>query len=128
MSGRVVHFELPADNVDRARKFYQDAFAWEITPIPDMQYTMVRAVPTDEMGRPTEPGAINGGLMQRQSPVTGPVITIDVDDIEQAQERVERLGGKVVREKFPVGEMGFAAYFTDTEDNVVGLWQTAQPR
>jgi uncharacterized protein len=126
MTGRVVHFELPADDVPRAQAFYRDAFGWAINSMPDMSYTLLGTAPTDETGMPTEPGAINGGMLARQEPVTRPVITIDVADIDQALEQIERLGGKVVRGKHPVGDMGFAAYFTDTEDNVVGLWETAQ--
>jgi predicted enzyme related to lactoylglutathione lyase len=125
MSDRVVHFELPADNLERAQEFYRDAFGWAITPMPEMSYTSLGTAPTDENGMPSEPGAINGGMLQRQDRLTHPIVTIAVDDIEQALARVERLGGKVVRERFPVGDMGFAAYFADTEDNVVGLWENA---
>lgn len=125
MSGRVVHFELPADDVDRARAFYREAFGWSLNPMPEMSYTIVNTVPTDEQGMPTEPGAINGGMTQRKPPVSGPVITIDVDDVDEALRRVESLGGAVVQGRQAVGTMGFTGYFTDTEGNVVGLWQTA---
>jgi predicted enzyme related to lactoylglutathione lyase len=63
-------------------------------------------------------------MLARQEPITSPVITIDVDDIEAALKRVEELGGKVLRDKMAVGEMGFAAYFADSEGNVLGLWQS----
>lgn len=126
MTGRVVHFELPADDVARAGEFYRNAFGWTITPVPDMDYTMVGTAPSDETGMPTEPGAINGGMMSRQDPVTAPVVTIQVDDIEAALQQIEGLGGKTIRGKVAVGPMGFSAYFTDTEGNVVGLWQDAQ--
>jgi uncharacterized protein len=125
MSGQVVHFEIPADDVERAQAFYRDAFGWTINAMPEMQYTIVSTTETDEAGRPKEPGAINGGLLQRQAPITTPVITIGVDDIDTALRRVEELGGKTAREKFDVGGMGFAAYFTDPDGNVVGLWQNA---
>jgi uncharacterized protein len=125
MSGRVVHFEIPADDVSRAETFYREAFGWTMNSIPDMGYTMVSTVPTDEKGMPKEPGAINGGMLARQEPVTGPVITIDVDDIDGALERIEKLGGKVLRPKTAVGDMGHAAYFRDSEGNAVGLWQNA---
>jgi predicted enzyme related to lactoylglutathione lyase len=54
------------------------------------------------------------------------VITIDVDDIDEALRRVEQLGGKTLRDRMAVGEMGFAAYFADSEGNVLGLWQKAR--
>jgi predicted enzyme related to lactoylglutathione lyase len=74
---------------------------------------------------PKEAGAINGGMLQRQDPVKSPVITIDVDNMDQAAATIEKNGGKIIRPKMPVGDMGFAAYFKDTEGNVVGLWQNA---
>ncbi|TMI31921.1 hypothetical protein E6H29_04210 [Candidatus Bathyarchaeota archaeon] len=75
---------------------------------------------------PTEPGAINGGMTKRQDPVKNTVITIDVSDIDSSLKSIEKLGGKVVQKKQPVADMGFTAYFKDTEGNVVGLWQNAQ--
>jgi len=125
MNGRVSHFEIPADDVSRAQNFYREAFGWGMNPVPEMNYTLVFTVPTDDNGQPTEPGGINGGLMARQEPQRNPVLTIEVDDISQALERVESLGGKVVADKMTVGDMGFAAYFTDTEGNVMGLWENA---
>ena len=127
MQGKVVHFEIPADDTKRAGNFYQKAFGWQITPMPEMEYTMVGTTPSDaQTGRPTEPGAINGGMPKRADPVRSTVVTIQVDNIENALKTVESLGGKTVSKKQPVGDMGFAAYFKDTEGNIVGLWQTAQ--
>jgi uncharacterized protein len=125
MTGRVVHFEIPADDMSRASSFYREAFGWTITPLPEMDYTMVQTAPTDEKGMPTEPGAINGGMFQRQAPTTAPVVTIDVTDVDAALQRVEQLGGKALGPKQAVGSMGFAAYFSDSEGNVIGLWQSA---
>lgn len=124
MSGRVVHFELPADDVERAQSFYREAFGWDITSMPGMGYSLIGTTPSGVNG-PTEPGAINGGMLARQDPVRAPVITVEVDDIAAALKTVESLGGRTARTSFPVGDMGFAAYFTDTEGNVVGLWQNA---
>jgi predicted enzyme related to lactoylglutathione lyase len=62
---------------------------------------------------------------ERESPVTTPVITIEVDDIDRALETINSLGGSTVRPKMPVMDMGFAAYFRDCEDNLMGLWQNA---
>lgn len=122
MSGRVVHFEIPADDLERAEGFYRDAFGWAINSIPGMGYTLVSTTPSTESG-PSEPGAINGGMLARQAPITAPVVTIEVEDIDQALARIEGLGGRTVRGRMPIGDMGFAAYFADTEGNVVGLWQ-----
>jgi hypothetical protein len=65
-------------------------------------------------------------MFQRAEGFSGPTVVIDVPDIDAALEDVEAAGGKVGRRKEPVGDMGFAAYFTDTEGNLVGLWETAR--
>ncbi|MBB5867199.1 putative enzyme related to lactoylglutathione lyase [Allocatelliglobosispora scoriae] len=124
MTGRVVHFEIPADDLARAQDFYREAFGWNIVSMPELQYTMVSTTPIDEQGMPTEPGAINGGMLARQSPITNPVITIDVEDMDAAIDKLERAGGTLVRKPQAVGTMGIAAYFTDPEGNTLGLWQT----
>lgn len=125
--GGVVHFEIPVDDVGRAQHFYREAFGWQINPMPEMDYTILGTTPSDEDGRPAEPGAINGGMFARQSdhPVTSPVITIAVDDIDAALEKVEDLGGKTAVGRQTVGDMGFAAYVVDPEGNIIGLWQNA---
>ena len=126
MSGKVVHFEIPADDSSRASSFYSEAFGWNMMPVPDMDYTMVGTTASNETGAPTEPGAINGGMYTRNDQLPkSPVVTVDVDDIDAALEKIESLGGSTVSPKVPVGEMGFAAYFQDPEGNVLGLWQNA---
>lgn len=125
MSGSVVHFEIPADNVERAQGFYREAFGWEINAMPEMDYTILGTTKTDEAGMPTEPGAINGGMLQRAAPVTTPCIVIDVEDIDAVLATIEALGGSTVQGKIAVGEMGHAAYFSDSEGNTMGLWQNA---
>ena len=122
---QVVHFELPFDDGERATTFYRAAFGWQLNSMPNFQYTTVTTTPNDEFSRPRDPGAINGGMLHRQGPITGPVITIGVADIDAALTRVEELGGKVAIGRQPVGTMGFSAYFHDTEGNLIGLWQTA---
>lgn len=125
MAGQVVHFEIPADDLERAQSFYREAFGWQINPIPEMSYTTVTTSAVDDDGTPLEPGAINGGMLERQPPVTGPVIVISVDDVDETLARVERLGGRVTQPKTPVGDLGFSGYFVDPEGNTVGLWQEA---
>jgi predicted enzyme related to lactoylglutathione lyase len=125
VTGRVVHFELPADDLARATKFYADAFGWNLTPIPGQPSALATTTPTGENGMPSDAGAINGGIASRGGPITNPLITLDVPDIEAAFARIEELGGKRVQERMPVGDMGFVAYFADLEGNVMGLWQNA---
>ena len=125
MSGRLVHFEIPFDDEGRAKAFYEKAFDWQLASMPGMGYTLVTTGPSSQETGPTEPGYINGGMLQRQSPITSPVLVIDVDDIDATLTTIGELGGSVVRGKEPVGDMGFAAYFTDSEGNLAGLWETA---
>lgn len=122
---KVVHFEVPFDDGPRAANFYREAFGWQLNSMPEMQYTMVTTTGTDEQGRPAEAGGINGGMLAKQGPITAPVITIGVEDLDHAIARVEKLGGKVAIGRQNVGDMGFSAYFHDTEGNLIGLWQNA---
>jgi predicted enzyme related to lactoylglutathione lyase len=126
MSGRVVHFEIPFDDGDRARSFYKDVFDWQVVQMPEMGgYTLVMTGPSGDAG-PTESGFINGGMLSReQGAISGPVVVIDVPSIDESLAKIGTLGGSTVVGKTPVGDMGFAAYFTDPEGNVVGLWETA---
>ncbi len=91
--------------------------------MPEMNYTMIGTAPSDENGTPKELGMINGGMPKRGQPIDHTVVTIHVQSIDDALTRIEKLGGKRVGEKMSLGDMGFAAYFKDTEGNVVGLWQ-----
>ncbi|MEO5652250.1 MAG: VOC family protein [Marmoricola sp.] len=125
MSGKVVHFEIPFDDGDRAKKFYSEAFGWEITEIPEMRYAIVQTGPVGEGGWPTEGGYIGGGMLKRESPADRPVITIDVEDIDAALARIEELGGMAVLGRQAVGDMGWAAYFKDVEGNLMGLFQAS---
>jgi hypothetical protein len=123
---KVIFFEIPADNLARARAFYSTVFDWKMNEIPQMHYTQVGTVEADSLGvrgKPKEPGAINGGMLQRHDSVKYPVIYISVKNIDEAAATIEKNGGKIIQPRTPVGNFGFAAYFKDTEGNVVGLWQ-----
>jgi hypothetical protein len=124
----VVHFEIPADDVERARRFYKNVFKWEMQPMPDMNYTMVRTAETDPKSMaPKKAGAINGGMAKRSDTLKAPVVTISVDSIDDALKKVERGGGKTLSPKQSIGEnMGFIAYFKDSEGNTIGLWQMSK--
>jgi predicted enzyme related to lactoylglutathione lyase len=119
----VVHFEIPYDDVQRARDFYAKAFGWEVNEMPGTGYTLVSTGPSGDQG-PTEPGYINGGMMQREEPFTAPNLVIDVASIDDALKTISEAGGSAVSEREAVGEIGFAAYFKDTEGNLVGLWES----
>jgi predicted enzyme related to lactoylglutathione lyase len=120
-----VHFEIPADDNQRANTFYQSAFGWTLTPMQEMDYTIAITTPSDEQtGMPSAPGAINGALFPRTENLKTPIITIDVEDVDAALRQIESAGGSVAQAKDAVPGMGYYAYFKDTEGNLMGLWQT----
>lgn len=121
----VVHFEIPADDQDRAQAFYETVFGWRIikSPIPNWDYRTINTVETDERGMPKTPGAINGGLMKRGESAQQPVIVINVANLDEAVKKAVNAGARVVMEARPVGELGTYARVTDTEGNVIGIWQ-----
>ena len=124
MSGRVVHFEIPFDDAERAHAFYREIFGWQLNAVPGMSYTLASTGPTGDQGA-SEPGYINGGLLRRQNPDDSPIVVIDVDDIDATLARIEERGGQTLLGRQAVGEMGWAAYFKDVEGNAMGLWQSA---
>jgi predicted enzyme related to lactoylglutathione lyase len=124
---KVVHFEIPADDLDRAKSFYGSVFGWELQTMPmnEGEYTSVKTTDVDEQTQlPTEPGAINGGMFVRDERVTSPVITIDVDGIDDSLKQIEAEGGTTVTPRTAIPGMGAFAYFKDPEGNVLGLWET----
>lgn len=122
---KVVHFEIPVDDLARAKEFYGSAFGWGLQTMEEMDYTIVMTTPIDEQTQmPTEPGAINGGMMKRSAETPNPVLTIGVDSVDDALKQVEAGGGSVVTPKTPIPGMGAFAYFKDTEGNVVGVFES----
>ncbi|MBI3619301.1 VOC family protein [Candidatus Peregrinibacteria bacterium] len=126
---KVVHFEIPVNDLDEARKFYS-IFGWELQdwPMPDgSTYVGVRTVSVDEKTRiPKEPGAINGGIMKRTKDVKAPVLAINVSSLDEKIKQVEKAGGSLVMPKVEMMGMGFYAYVQDPSGNVVGLWEDAK--
>lgn len=120
---KVVHFEIPVDDLERAKSFYGSIFGWKLDDFPGMGYTGITTVPTGEDHMPTQPGAINGGMMQRTDKVAAPVVAINVDSVDACVEKVQAGGGAVVTPKVEIAGMGYYAYVNDSEGNVIGLWQ-----
>ena len=122
---KVTHFEIPMDDLERAKEFYSKTFGWQIGEVPGMPYWMCNTVECDEKNMPKEMGAINGGMYKRgdQGSKT-PVVVIDVKDIDASTEKIKENGGEVVMEKTKVGDMGYYLQFKDSESNIMGLWQS----
>jgi uncharacterized protein len=113
---RVIHFEIPASDPERASKFYQRVFGWKFDKwAGPMEYWMVTT------GAEGTPG-INGGLMKNND-VKTTTNTIGVESVDVAIEAAKRAGGKLVMPKTPIPGVGYFAYCEDTEGNLFGVMQ-----
>jgi hypothetical protein len=123
---KVVHFEIPVDDLDRAKAFYGNVFGWGLQTMEQMDdYTIAMTTAVDQQTQvPTEPGAINGGLMRRKADTPTPVVTVQVDSIDTALKQIDSEGGSTVQARTEIPGMGAFAYFKDSEGNVVGLWES----
>ena len=130
MTGEVGHFTLPADDSERARRFYSAIFGWKMQVIPGMDQTMVTTGPVDENGWPKSAGFIGGSIGKRGDHLIHPVVWITVDDIPKVAKAIEGHGGKVLQPKQPIGDgsMGYTGYFQDSEGNIVALYQAGNTR
>src|SRR6202171_4511281 len=121
---KVVHFEVPVDDWDRAKKFYKDNFGWDEVemkmPHGEMVYVLVQTAPTDKDGMVQEKGAINGGLFKRSERASSPSFYIQVDSIDEKVKQIEASGGSVVGTKGPIPNGSFIRV-KDSEGNVIGL-------
>ena len=114
---RVVHFEIPAEDVSRASKFYADVFGWTFHKWDGpMEYHMISTGPDGQPG-------INGGMMPRRDPQQPVVNTVDVADLDESIEKVTSAGGQIVVPKMPIPGVGWLAYFKDTEGHIFGIMQ-----
>ncbi len=114
---RVVHFEINADQPERAAKFYKDVFGWKIQnwggPI---DYWLAS---TGEQG---EPG-IDGAIARRMDPAASTVNTISVPSLDDFMAEVTEKGGKVITPRMTIPGVGYMAYCKDTEGNTFGIMQ-----
>lgn len=119
----IIHFEIPASDVEKVKKFYVELFGWKIEKTSNMEYYMVETVPMDEKGNLLRPG-INGGLYKRDSPQQQALNYINVESVEEYSKKVTDLGGQIVVKKTEIPGMGWFAIAVDPEGNVFGLFET----
>ncbi|HEX3799977.1 MAG TPA: VOC family protein [Verrucomicrobiae bacterium] len=118
-SASIIWFEIPADDMNRAKKFYSSLFGWKINPIPNMDsYWHI-----DTGGPDPTP---DGGMMQRKCPEQSITNYVLVPSVTTAAKKVTKLGGKVIMEKTVVPNMGCFAVCQDTENNTFALWEIAK--
>ena len=126
MDHTIIHFEIPANNIEELSKFYSSLFDWKFihTPVEGMDYWVIHTVPTDDKGMPQRPG-VNGGMFPRQPEQKGinPVNYITVENIDEYIEKVTKLGGKILMPKQQVPTVGYIALAMDPEGNQFGLLQ-----
>ena len=116
-SHSIVWFEIPADDVERAKLFYGELFGWKIERFPGpMEYWHI-----DTGGSDDTP---DGGLLKRQNPgQQGITNYVGVASVDESAVKVEKLGGKICMAKTAVPEMGYFAICQDPENNVFALWE-----
>jgi len=114
---KVIHFEIPADNPERAVKFYKEVFGWKIDKWGAVDYWLVTA------GEDKEPG-INGAIGKRNENLRVTTDTISVASFEDAVKKIGEAGGKVLMPKMAVPGVGYMTYCKDTEGNAFGIMQT----
>jgi uncharacterized protein len=115
----IVWFEIPADNPQRAKKFYGALFGWKISQFPGMKdYWHVETGGAD--------ASPDGGMMVRKhdrQPITN---YVSVPSVTRGMAKVEKLGGAVCVPKTPVPQMGYFAICRDTEGNEFALWEMSK--
>jgi len=112
---RVVHFDFPADDLERAKKFFENSFGWKFTDCPGMDYCLIKT------GSEGEPG-IDGGIAKRD-PKEYFGNTISTENIDESIEKIKSNGGEILKDKCQMPGVGWLAHFKDSEGNAWGLIQ-----
>ena len=115
----IVHFDIPADDIERAKSFYKELFNWKIEAVPGpMEYYEILTKKEDN-----EEG-VAGGMGKRQQKGTGITNYIGVPSIDEYILKTQELGAKIIMPKTTIPGFGYLAVFLDTENNSLGLWET----
>jgi predicted enzyme related to lactoylglutathione lyase len=113
----IVWFGIPADDPERAKKFYSDLFGWKINPVPGRgDYWYIDTGGTDDTP--------DGGLKKREHPQEPITNYVSVNSVSEFSKKIEKLGGKICMGKTAVPVMGYFAVCQDTEGNTFGIWQS----
>jgi len=120
---RPIHFEIQAEDTERAMTFYKALFGWQFTQWGQEKYWLIGT------GDKSQPG-IDGGLLPRQGSAPVPmasvnafVCTCDVADLDATLTKAQSLGGMVVVPRMAIPTVGYLAYAKDTEGNIFGMMQ-----
>lgn len=115
----ICHVEIPSTDIAKSKEFYEKLFGWKVELLPEMNYALW-----------TPPEGPGGGFNDVKEPCTcaesGVVVYILVESVDEKVKEVESAGGKIVKPKTAVTDMGWYAIFQDTADGVVALWESAK--
>ena len=118
-----MHFEIPANDIEKLKRFYEEVFGWKITLSPGpIEYWLIQTVPIDSDGKLKRPG-VNGGMYKKDVPESKPINYYSVESISDFLAKIEKLGGKVTQPKQEVPEIGWIAAAEDPEGNQFALFQ-----
>ena len=121
MDHTLVHFEIPAQDLEKLKQFYEEVFGWKIIQYPSPEdYWIIQTVPVDSNGVPVRPG-VNGGMFKKQQPEIKPINYFAVESINDYLAKIVKLGGKVVSPKQEVPNVGWIAAAEDPEGNKFAL-------
>jgi len=127
MDHTIVHFEIPAKNAEKLKKFYSDLFGWKIEKAPGpMEYWLIETVPVDEKMMPLRPG-VNGGMYKKERADQKLVNYFSVESIDQYTEKIKKTGGKIIQPKQEIMDVGWIAVAEDPEGNQFAILQPKQP-
>jgi len=123
MDHTIIHFEIPANNVEKLRRFYEEVFGWKITLVEGpIEYWVIETVPVGPNGMTIRPG-VNGGMYKRQLADSRPINYFAVESINDFLDKIIKMGGKVTQPKQEVPEVGWIAAAEDPEGNQFALLQ-----
>ncbi len=130
MDHTIVHFEIPAKDVEKLRKFYAGVFGWNIDKAgqemgDEMEYWLLGTVPVDKQGMPMRPG-VNGGMYKKTDAKQRPVNYISVENADEYTEKIKKLGGKIIVPKQEVPHVGWVVTAEDPEGNAIAILQPMQ--
>ncbi len=123
MDHTLIHFEIPANNVEKLKRFYEEVFGWKIIQASGpIEYWVIQTVPVDPNGMLMRSG-VNGGMYKKLVPENKPINYFSVESISDFLAKIEKLGGKVTQPKQEVPEIGWIAAAEDPEGNLFALIQ-----
>jgi predicted enzyme related to lactoylglutathione lyase len=125
MAHNVSHFSIHADDLPRARRFYEKVFGWRFTPWGPPDFFLIQTGPDSDKG-------IHGALQKRDAPLAGKGVrgyecTITVENVDPIAEAIVKHGGKIVTPKMVIPTVGTLVQFEDTEGNLACAMRYEDP-